>query len=137
MQIRRKREAEERHCQIAQTIRYIPRGLLIAINLGGLSLLYFSLSFCEVQYDDNSGNLNRLQSGKVLRKWVNQRLVIYIVLRSIARHFVHHCNYKLVHTPSVQSEKYIFFRFCKPMTIKNPHCPPTNAIAPPFYCYTI
>ena len=35
MRMRRKREAEERHCQIAQTIRYIPWGLLIAINVGG------------------------------------------------------------------------------------------------------
>ena len=59
MQMRRKHEAEERHCQIAQTIRYIPWGLRIAINEGGLCLLYFSPSFCEVQFD-NSGNLNRL-----------------------------------------------------------------------------
>ena len=37
----RKREAEERQRQIAQTIRYISWGLITAISLGGLSLLYF------------------------------------------------------------------------------------------------
>ena len=44
----RKREAEECQRQIAQTIRYSSWGLITAISVGGLSLLYFSLSFWEV-----------------------------------------------------------------------------------------
>ena len=45
MRKQRKREAEERQRQIAQTIRYISWGLITAISLGGLSLLYFFTEF--------------------------------------------------------------------------------------------
>ena len=45
MRKQRKREAEERQRQIAQTIRYISRGVITAISLGGLSLLYFFNEF--------------------------------------------------------------------------------------------
>ena len=41
----RKKEAEERQRQIAQTIRYISWGLITDISLGGLSLLYFFPEF--------------------------------------------------------------------------------------------
>ena len=58
--MRHQHEAEEKHRQLAQTIRYVSLGLRTAISVGSLSLLYFSLSFYEVQHDDNSGKLNRL-----------------------------------------------------------------------------
>ena len=45
MRKQRKREAEERQRQIAKTIRYISRGLITVISLGGLSLLYFFTEF--------------------------------------------------------------------------------------------
>ena len=48
MRKQRKREAEERQRQIAQTIRYISWGLITAISLGGLSLLYFFTEFLGV-----------------------------------------------------------------------------------------
>ena len=41
MRKQRKREAEERQRQIAQTVKYISRGLIAAISLGSLYLLYF------------------------------------------------------------------------------------------------
>ena len=41
MRKQRKREAEERQRQIAQTIRCISWGLITAVSLGDLSLLYF------------------------------------------------------------------------------------------------
>ena len=45
MRKQRKCEAEERQCQIAQTIRYILWGLITVTSLGGLSLLYFFPEF--------------------------------------------------------------------------------------------
>ena len=45
MRKQRKREAEERRRQIAQTIRYISWGLITAVSLGDLSLLYFFTEF--------------------------------------------------------------------------------------------
>ena len=45
MRKQRKREAEERQRQIAQTIRYISWGLITVTSLGGLSLLYFFTEF--------------------------------------------------------------------------------------------
>ena len=45
MRKQRKREAEERQRQIAQTILYSSWGLITAISLGGLSLLYFFTEF--------------------------------------------------------------------------------------------
>ena len=45
MRKQRKREAEERQRWFAQTIRYISWGLITAISLGGLSLLYFFTEF--------------------------------------------------------------------------------------------
>ena len=45
MHKQRKREAEERQRQIAQIIRYISWGLITAISMGGLSLLYFFTEF--------------------------------------------------------------------------------------------
>ena len=45
MRKQRKREAEERQRQIAQSIRYISWGLITTISLGGLSLLYFFTEF--------------------------------------------------------------------------------------------
>ena len=41
----REREAEERQRQIAQTIQYISWGLITAISLGSLSLMYFFNEF--------------------------------------------------------------------------------------------
>ena len=54
MRKQRKREAEERQRQIAQTIRYISWGLITVTSLGGFSLLHFfteflrGLRYCEV-----------------------------------------------------------------------------------------
>ena len=48
MRKQRKLEAEERQRQIAQTIRYISRGLITAICVGGFSLLYFFTEFLGV-----------------------------------------------------------------------------------------
>ena len=45
MRKQRKREAEERQRQIAQTIRYISWGLITVTSLGGFSLLYFFNEF--------------------------------------------------------------------------------------------
>ena len=45
MRKQRKREAEERQRQIAQTIRYISWGLITVTSLGGFSLLYFFTEF--------------------------------------------------------------------------------------------
>ena len=45
MRKQRKREAEERQRQIAQSIRYISWGLITTISLGGLYLLYFFTEF--------------------------------------------------------------------------------------------
>ena len=45
MRKQRKKEAEESQRQIAQTIRYISWGLITAISLGGLALLYFFTEF--------------------------------------------------------------------------------------------
>ena len=45
MRKQQKREAEERLRQIVQTIRRISWGLITAISLGGLSLLYFFTEF--------------------------------------------------------------------------------------------
>ena len=45
MRKQRKKEAEERQRQIAQTIRYISWGLLTACSFGGLALLYFFTEF--------------------------------------------------------------------------------------------
>ena len=45
MRKQRKKEAEERQRQIAQTIRYISWGLITVISFGGLSLLYFFTEF--------------------------------------------------------------------------------------------
>ena len=45
MRKQRKRDAEERQRQIAQTIRYISWGLITAISVGRLSLLYFFTEF--------------------------------------------------------------------------------------------
>ena len=45
MRKQRKKEAEERQRQIAQTIRYISWGLITVISVGGLSLLYFFTEF--------------------------------------------------------------------------------------------
>ena len=45
MRKQRKKEAEERQRQIAQTIRYVSWGLITAISVGGLSLLYFFTEF--------------------------------------------------------------------------------------------
>ena len=41
----RKKEAEERQRQIAQTIRYISLGFITVISFGGLSLLYLFTEF--------------------------------------------------------------------------------------------
>ena len=41
----RKREAEERQRQIAQTIPYMSWGFITTVILGGLSLLYFFTEF--------------------------------------------------------------------------------------------
>ena len=45
MRKQRKREAEERQRQIAQTIGYISWGLITVTSLGGFSLLYFFTEF--------------------------------------------------------------------------------------------
>ena len=45
MRKQRKHEAEERQRQIAQTIRYSSWGLITAISVGGVSLLYFFTEF--------------------------------------------------------------------------------------------
>ena len=45
MRKQRKREAEERQRQIAQTIRYISWGLITVTSLGGFPCCTFSLSF--------------------------------------------------------------------------------------------
>ena len=45
MRKQRKRQAEERQCQIAPTIRYIAWGLIAAISVGSLSLLYYFTEF--------------------------------------------------------------------------------------------
>ena len=45
MRKQRKREAEERQRQIAQSMRYSSWGLITAISMGGLSLLYFFTEF--------------------------------------------------------------------------------------------
>ena len=45
MRKQRKREAEERQRQIAQTIRYISWSSITITSLGGLSLLYFFTEF--------------------------------------------------------------------------------------------
>ena len=45
MRKQRKREAEERQRQIAQTIRYISWGLITVTSLGGFSLLHFFTEF--------------------------------------------------------------------------------------------
>ena len=45
MRIQRKREVEERQRQIAQTVKYISRGLIAIISVGSLSLLYYFTEF--------------------------------------------------------------------------------------------
>ena len=45
MRVERKKEAEERQRQIAATIRYISWGVIAAISLGGVFLLYFFTEF--------------------------------------------------------------------------------------------
>tara|TARA_S200002703_G_scaffold134447_1_gene123006 strand:- start:2126 stop:2584 length:459 start_codon:yes stop_codon:yes gene_type:complete len=45
MRVERKKAAEERQRQIAATIRYISWGLIAAISLGGVALLYFFTEF--------------------------------------------------------------------------------------------
>ena len=45
MRKQRKREAEERQRQIAQTIKYISWGLITAFSLGGVAMLYFFTEF--------------------------------------------------------------------------------------------
>ena len=45
MRVERKKAAEERQRQIAATIRYISWGVIAAISLGGVALLYFFTEF--------------------------------------------------------------------------------------------
>lgn len=45
MRVERKKAAEERQRQIAATIRYISWGVIAAISLGGVFLLYFFTEF--------------------------------------------------------------------------------------------
>ena len=45
MRKQRKREAEERQRQIAQTVKYNSWGLIAAMSLGSLSLLYYLTEF--------------------------------------------------------------------------------------------
>jgi hypothetical protein len=45
MRVERKKEAEARQRQIAATIRYISWGVIAAISLGGVALLYFFTEF--------------------------------------------------------------------------------------------
>jgi hypothetical protein len=45
MRVQRKQEAEARQRQIAATIRYVSWGVIAAISIGGLALLYFFTEF--------------------------------------------------------------------------------------------
>ena len=45
MKFQRTKEAEARQRQIAATIRYISWGVIAAISIGGLALLYFFTEF--------------------------------------------------------------------------------------------
>ena len=45
MRVQRKQEADARQRQIAATIRYISWGVIAAISIGGLALLYFFTEF--------------------------------------------------------------------------------------------
>jgi len=44
---KQRKKAEESQRQIAQTIRYISWGLITAISVGGLSLLYYFTEFLK------------------------------------------------------------------------------------------